>query len=56
MADYRYVSTWRLQAPIQQVWAASTTWSTCPPGIAASRKPGSWPPATPRAWAAGSGT
>jgi hypothetical protein len=22
MADYRYVSTWRLQAPIQQVWAA----------------------------------
>ena len=22
MADYHYVSTWQLQAPIQQVWAA----------------------------------
>ena len=22
MADYRYVSTWQLQAPIEQVWAA----------------------------------
>lgn len=22
MADYRYVSTWRLQGPIEQVWAA----------------------------------
>ena len=24
MADYHYVSTWQLQAPIQQVWAALT--------------------------------
>jgi carbon monoxide dehydrogenase subunit G len=23
MADYHYVSTWRLQAPIEQVWAAA---------------------------------
>jgi Polyketide cyclase / dehydrase and lipid transport len=22
MADYRYISTWQLQAPIEQVWAA----------------------------------
>ena len=24
MADYHYVSTWQLQAPIEQVWAAIT--------------------------------
>jgi hypothetical protein len=33
----------------------STTWNTCPPGIAACKRPGSLCPATLRAWAAGSG-
>ena len=54
MADYHYVSTWQLQAPIEQVWAAITDLEHLPAWYAGWRKPGSWPPGTPRASAAGS--
>ena len=55
MADYHYVSTWQLQAPIQQVWAALNDLEHLPSGIAACKRPASLCPATLRASAAGYG-
>ena len=54
MADYHYVSTWQLQAPIEQVWAAITDLEHLPAWYAGVEEARELAPGTPRASAAGS--